>query len=182
MNRRTFWTSTLAVALVAPLFVLAQDQGGGRPGGPGGPGGFNPEEMRKRMIERMQEELGATPDDMQVITPKLEKVFTARRDAGGFGMGMMFGGGRGGRGGGRGPGGPGGPPNQPETPVSKAAGELRTTLENKDAPAEEINAKLTALREARAKARADLEAAQKDLVSVLSPRQEAVMVAMGMVD
>ena len=177
MNRRTFWMSTLAVALVAPMFALAQNQGGDGQE-------FNPEEMRKRMIEGMQTALGATPDEMQVITPKLEKVFTAQQDArGGFGMGGMFGGrgGRGGRGGGD-RGGPGGAANQPETPVRKASAELRTTLENKDAPAEEITAKLTALREARAKARADLEVAQKDLVSVLTPRQEAVMVGMGMVE
>lgn len=173
MNRRMFWLSTLAVALVAPLLAIAQDQGGGR-----GRGQFNPEEFRKQLIARMQEQLGATADEMQVITPKLEKVMTAQREAMASRMGMFGGrGGRGGRGGDR-----GGAGNQPETPAAKAASELRTTLENPNAPAEEINAKLAALREARAKARADLEAAQKDLVSVLTPRQEAVMVSMGMVD
>ena len=122
MNRRTFWFSTLALVLAAPLLVIAQEQGdappvpppgeqggpGGR-GGPGGPGGFNPEEFRKRMMERMQEELGTTAEEMQVLQPKIEKVMTAQRDARG-GMGMGFGGGRGGRGGGRGgrDGGPGG--------------------------------------------------------------------------
>lgn len=174
MNRRTFWMSTLAVALVAPFVALAQDQGGGRRGN------VDLEEFRKQMVARMQEALGATPDEMQVISPKLEKLMTAQRGAmSGRGFGGRFGGG--GRGG-RGPGGGGGGFNMPETAASKAAAELRATLENKDAPAEEINAKLAALREARAKARADLEAAQKDLVAVLTPRQEAVMVSWGMVE
>ena len=57
-----------------------------------------------------------------------------------------------------------------------------TALENKDTPADQIAAKLTALREARAKAKADLETAQKDLKEVLTPRQEAVMVSMGMLE
>ena len=175
MNRRTFWISTLAVALAAPLFVFAQDQGGG---GGGGRGNFNPEEFRKRMMERMQERLGATPDEMQVLAPKIEKVMTAQRDAMG-GMGRMFG--RGGRGRG-GPGGGGGGFQMPETPVSKAADELNTALEDKDAPADQVAAKLAALREARAKAKTELETAQKDLQSVLTPRKEAVLVTFGMLD
>ena len=183
MNRRTFWVSTLAVALAAPLFVFAQDQGGGR-----GRGNFNPEEFRKMMMDRLQERLGATPDEMQVLSPKLEKVMTAQRDAMsgmGMGMGRLFGrGGRGGPGGpgGGGPGGGRGGFQMPETPVSKAAAELDTLLENKDAPDADVAAKLTALREARAKARADLQAAQKELQEVLTPRQEAVLVSLGMVE
>jgi hypothetical protein len=177
MNRRTFWVSTLAVALAVPMFALAQDQGRG------GRGGFNPEQFRKMMMDRMQEALGATPDEMQVLSPKIEKVMTAQRDAMAGRMGMFGRGGRGGQGrGGQGGGGQGGGFQMPETPVSKAAAELSTTLENKDAPEADIAAKLTALREARAKARAELEAAQKDLQGVLTPRQEAVMVSMGMLD
>ena len=173
MNRRTFWVSTLAVALALPFVAFAQNQGGG-----GGGGRFNPEEFRKRMMDDLREDLGATGDEWQVLEPKVEKVMAATRDAR---FGGMFGG-RGGRGrGGPGGGGRGGF-NMPETPVSKAAEELNTLLENKDAPADQITAKLTALREARAKARADLAAAQKELQEVLTPRQEAVLVARGMLD
>ena len=175
MNRRTFWITTLAVALIAPLFALAQNQGQGR---------RSPEERRKEMMARLQEQLGATADEMQVITPKLEKVTAAQQAArSGMGFGGFGGGGRGGRGGGPGgPGGPGGDANQPETPLRKAATELRSTLETKDAPVEQVTAKLAAFREARAKARADVEAAQKELVAILTPRQEAVMVSAGIVD
>jgi uncharacterized protein YhaN len=178
MNRRTFWTSVLVAALVAPVFALAQDQGRRQR--------LSPEERRKQQMTRLQEQLGATPDEMQVITPKLEKVMAAQRDARAGGFGMGFGGGRGGQGrqggqGGQGGGG-GGVADQPETPLRKATAELRTTVENKAATPEEIAAKLAAVREARAKANADLDAARKDLLAILTPRQEAVMVAAGMLD
>jgi hypothetical protein len=55
-------------------------------------------------------------------------------------------------------------------------------LDNADAQASEITQKLTALRDARAKAKADLESAQKDLKDVLTPRQEAVLVVNGMLE
>jgi hypothetical protein len=178
MNRRTFWTSTLAVALVTPLFALAQDQGGRRQRP-------SPEEQRQRTMTRLQEQLGATADEMQVITPKVEKVMAAQRDATSGGRGGFGGGGRGGRGDGNAganAGGGGGGNDQPETPLRKASAELRTTLENKAATPEEISAKLAAVREARAKARADLDAARKELVGILTPRQEAVMVSAGFLE
>lgn len=68
------------------------------------------------------------------------------------------------------------------TPTAKASAELRTLLENKDASADDIKAKLAALREARAKTRADLEAARKELKEVLTQRQEAVLVTNGMLE
>jgi hypothetical protein len=45
-----------------------------------------------------------------------------------------------------------------------------------------LKAKLTAVREARKKSAADLEAARADLAKVLSVRQEAVLVSMGVLD
>ncbi len=65
-------------------------------------------------------------------------------------------------------------------PPRKISTDITTT--GRDATAEEINAKLTAYREARDKARQTLAAAQKDLKDVLSQRQEAVLVSMGMLD
>ena len=66
--------------------------------------------------------------------------------------------------------------------VAKASAELRTALENKDTAADEIAKKLASLREARDKARADLLATQKELKEVLTQRQEAVLVTMGMLE
>ena len=66
-----------------------------------------------------------------------------------------------------------------QSAVGKATQDLQTTLENKSATPEEIAAKLKAVREARAKAKEQVTAAQKDLKEVLTQRQEAVLVNMG---
>jgi hypothetical protein len=151
-----------------------RNRGGG--GGGGGGGGFDPAQFRQRMMDNLKEQLKATDDEWKVLEPKVDKVMTAQASAragGGFARG------RGGPGGGGGGGG-----NFPgnDSPAAQAARDLRTTLENDSAQASEITQKLTALREARAKAKADLETAQKDLKDVLTPRQEAVLVVNGMLE
>ena len=60
--------------------------------------------------------------------------------------------------------------------------DLQTTLQNTNATGEQIAAKVTALRDARAKATATLTAAQKALRDLLTARQEAVMITMGYLD
>ena len=60
--------------------------------------------------------------------------------------------------------------------------DLTATLENKDASPDDIKAKLTALREAREKAKTELAAAQKELKDVLTQRQEATLVNMSMLE
>jgi peptidoglycan hydrolase CwlO-like protein len=72
--------------------------------------------------------------------------------------------------------------NQPQSDVQKAAQDLRETLDKKDASVEDINTKLSALRQARDKARSDLKSAQKDLADVLTARQVATLVMMGMLE
>ena len=163
MNVRTLSLVVLAAMLmaVAPS-TFAQERGN-----------FDPEEIRARREAQMKEQLGVSDDEWKVLQPKVEKVMTAQREMGGGG-GFGGGGRRGGGGGGGG--------NQPETAVAKARADLRTTLENQNASAQEINAKLTALREARTKAKANLEAAQKELKEVLTARQEAVFVSMGQLE
>jgi hypothetical protein len=189
MNVRKLSMIVLGAALMAApaTFSSAQDQpsAGGQNNAGGerrGRGNFNPEEFRVQMEARMKERLGVNDDEWKVIQPKMEKVTTAQRDARGFGGG--FGGGRdrgrGGQGGGAAA--AGGAEQRQESPVAKASSELRATLDKKDASADEINAKLTALRDARAKAKADLETAQKELKEVLTARQEAVFVSMGMLE
>ena len=56
---------------------------------------------------------------------------------------------------------------------------LRKAIEDK-APASEIKAKLAALRDARKKKEAELEKAQDELRQLLSARQEAVAVTLGL--
>lgn len=165
------------VAMLSPM-AMAQDnterrdreRGGERRDGDQnrGGGGDRMAEFRERMTQRLKEELGATDEEMKVLQPKLEKLNMARRDSGGG-----FGGFRG-RGGDN--------DNETLSPAQQASRDLRTTLENKNASAEEIAAKLKAVREARAKAREAVATAQKELKEVLTQRQEAVLVNMGVLE
>lgn len=169
--------------------------GGGRRGGNGGQGGnFDPAQFQQRMNERLKEALKATDDEWAVIQPLLDKVTTKQREAraGGFGGGMMGGGRRGGNG----PAGAGSPAagetnnqnnnggNRPNRggAASPEADALRTTLENDSASPEEIKTKLAALRDSRKKAQTELDQARADLEKVLTVKQEATLVLMGMLE
>lgn len=180
MSNRKWLLAVPAGALL--MFSLAMAQDAGNRGGDNqrGPRNFDPAQMRERMMNNMKEQLGASDDEWKVLTPKVEKVMTAQRDSrGGFGG---FGGGRrGGPGGDRGAGGDRGS-DRPQSKVAQAQDELRTTLDNKSASADEISKKLTAYREAREKAREELKAAQKELKELVTQRQEATLVMMGMLE
>jgi hypothetical protein len=161
MTRTALLALVAGLALVIPSIAQAQNRQ------------FDPAQFRQQRLDRIKEQLGASDDEWKVLSPKIEKVMDVQRNTfGGFGGGR----GRGGGGGG------GNADNQPQTPVAKASADLRTTLENKDAPADDIKTKLAALREAREKARAELQAAQKELKEVLTQRQEAVLVTNGMLE
>lgn len=182
-------TSLLVGSLSVSAFGQAQPggnpPGGNQPGQPGQPGqrggrgNFDPAQFRQRIMDRLKEQLGATDDEMAALGPKIEKVMQLQRDASGGGMRGMFGR-RGGQGGPGGP--PGGASTANESPVRQKAAELRETLDNKDAKPDEIKAKLDALRAARAQAKQDLAAAQQELKGLLTQRQEAVLVEMGMLE
>ena len=160
--------------------LMAQDQ---QPPQRQGRGNFDPEQARQRMMERYKEQLGVTDDaEWKLISERIEKVTTARREVG-FGGGGGFG--RGGRGG---PGGPGGGPGGDQAAAARRAfgGEpspeaeaLQKAIDAK-APADELKAKLAKLREARKAKEAKLETAQEELRKVLSVRQEAAAVLAGL--
>jgi len=172
----------LAVASIAALGFVGQafaQQGGGG-GGRGGPR-MTAEERRAAMETRMKEALGVNDDEWKALQPKVEKVQTLAREA----RGGMMGGGMAGRGGRGGPGGPGGAPAEAPAPandVEKTAVALRTVLDNKESKPEDIKPVLAAYRAARDKAKTELAQAQKDLQSVLTVRQEAALVNMGLLD
>ena len=165
-------------------------------------------DFRQRMNDRMKAALKASDDEWAVIQPLLEKVQEAQRATrGGFGGPGMFGGPGGfGRGPG-GPGGPGGPDGAPPTasgsnaqpgpsgpggpggrqgrffrPSSPEAEALQTALQSDGTADSDIKAKLDALRAARKKAAADLEDARQNLEKVLTLRQEATLVEMGVLE
>ena len=161
MTRGGLFLMVVGCALLAPSLAQAQNQR------------FDPVAMKERRLTQIKEQLSPTDDEWKVLSPKIEKVMDAQFAG--------FGGGRGGRGGGNG-GGAAAADAPPPTPTAKASQELRTLLENKDASADDIKAKLAALRESRAKVKADLDAARKDLKEVLTQRQEAVLVTNGMLE
>jgi hypothetical protein len=164
-------------------------------------GSFNMDEFRQRMAERLKTSLKVTDDEWAVISPLIEKVQVKMRDSAssrGFGggapggpggPGAPGGGGDRRRGGGEGGGAPtagtpggGGDSQRPVRATSPERDALRTALESETSTPEEIQAKLTALREVRKKSEAELNAAREELRKVLSVRQEAALVGMGMLE
>src|SRR3954452_24081804 len=148
---------------------------GGNNGRNRGGGKFDPAQMRQRMMDRLKEQLGATDEELQVLQPRIEKVWQLQRDMGGGGRGFF----RGNR----------GPNNnnndntgQATTPVQERMRELQTLLDNRDTPSEQIKSKLAELRDARTKAKEDLTKALTELRDVLTQRQEAVLVTMGVLE
>jgi hypothetical protein len=166
---------TLVLGMASPTF--AQQGGGG--GGGGGRGRFgDPAQFRQFMTDRIKEALSPTDDEWKALQPAVEKVVAAGFDE---------------RAGMRGPrrnrpaddNGANAQPAQPAQPTSDVqakAQELQTVLDNKDAKPEDIKAKLTALRAARAKAHDALLAARKELTELLTQRQEALLVEMGVLE
>ena len=188
MSRKLLYVAAVGLASIASLAIAqnAPDNGGGQgqgqqggpgEGGRGGRGNFDPAQFQQRMMERLKEQMKAPDDEWNVIQPKLEKVMTAQREARAGGMGGGFGG-RGGPGGG---GGRGGNDNE-QSETAKASRELRDTLQSDNASADQIQAKLKAFRDARAKAEDNLKSAREDLKSVLNDREEAVLVMAGMIE
>ena len=141
--------------------------------------GFDAAQFRERTMTRYREQLDVKSDeDWKKIEPLVGKVMDARTSVGGFGFGGR-GGGRGGRGSGDG----GANADQAGNSNRNRSGSssnpeeqaLEKAIEAK-APADEIKAKLTAVREARKTREAALEKAQDELRKALSPRQEAAAV------
>lgn len=179
----------LMVAAMAMPALAQQGPGGQGPrrermeqrGGPeSGPGGrFNPEEMRQRMNERLKEQLKVSDEEWQALQPLIEKVQRLNMQVRMSAFGGMFG---------RGPGGPGGRGgfagmmDTESSPVFQRASELRELLDDEGADASRIKSKLEAYRQARKALQEELAKAQEELRSVLTVRQEAVLVLMGLLD
>jgi hypothetical protein len=160
--------------MASAVLATAQDNNQGR----GNRGNF--EEFRQRMNERLKTSLKVSDDEWAVLQPLIEKVQTKQMAGrfGGFGGGGRGpGGDRGGGGGGGGGGDRGG--DRGGSPESQA---LRTALENESTQPEELKSKLAAVRDARKRSAAELAAAREDLRKVVTVRQEAVLVSMGILE
>ena len=160
--------------------LLAQNNGGGNGGGGGGNGGggrgggrtFDPAAMQQRMLDNYKDRLGFTNDtDWSAVEPMVQKVMDARRDT----MGGIFGGfGRRG-GGGPGGGGPGGGTPDPDREA------LQQAIDS-NAPAAQIKSLLDKYRVSYKAKQVKLAAAQADLQKVLSQKQEAQAVLLGLLN
>ncbi len=133
-------------------------------------GGY--EEFRQKMNERLKASLKLSDEEWNAIAPLVEKVQAKQRD-------VMYG--RFGGGGGR----PRGNESSAEAAARPGAAEstaLRAALENEATTPDDLKAKLNAVRENRKKLTTELEALREDLRKVLTVRQEAVLVASGILE
>ncbi len=165
---------TLAAGLGATAFAQP----------PGGEQGqtrtrMDPAQMQQRMEERLKEELKASDDEWMVIQPLIAEVTELRGSA------MR-----------RGPGERGNRGNRAtrdtaqeapaipadETAYAKASRELGEVLRDENASSEAIQAKLEILRSTRKANEVAIEAAREKLRSVVSVRQEAVLVSRNLLD
>ena len=131
---------------------------------------FDPQQMNERYLMRVKETLGVSDEEWQVLKPKVEKVRVAQmniqRRGGGMRMGQRS----------------EGNIDAGISPLDKAYRDLQAVLGNKDASAKDIATKLAALREARKKSEDELAEAKKQLKELLTQRQEAQLVLMGLLD
>jgi len=185
MTQLTSAIASLAFALLFPVpCSLAQEPtpapsatpAANSPADPARPPGDRMEQFRQRMNEFLKTSLKVSDEEWAVILPLLEKVQSKQREAltGRF---SALGGGR--RGGDRG-GQPGA--NRPDRPVSAETDALKAALESESTSPADIKAKLEAVRAARKKAEAELDQAREDLRKVLTQRQEATLVMVGILE
>jgi hypothetical protein len=169
------------VALCNLVSISAQD----RPNR----GNFDPAQFRERMMSRVRETMDVKDEaEWKLISDRVSKVMEAQRDVRqGANMGAMFrrpggdqnaqggdanGGNR--RRGGGGPGGFGGEPSPEAEALNKA-------LESKGSN-DDVKAALAKYRESRKAKQEKLAKAQEDLKKVLSSRQEAAAVSLGLLE
>jgi len=149
-------------------------------GGRGGRRGFD----LARMAERIKENLDATDDEWKVIQPLVTDVLQTRMkvEAGMFRMfrGRGGQGGPGAQGGQGGQGGPAGPGNM--MPSDPAADALSAAADNDATSKAELQTRLKAYRDEKKKNEAALKASREKLRAVLTLRQEAKLVLMGLLD
>lgn len=171
--KKLYAALTLASVAVAFFLSAGNVQAQGR-------GNFDPAQFQQRMMERYKEALEVKSDaEWKIIEDRLNKVSEARREVGMAGMGRgMFGGRQ--RGGDNAQGGDQNrrPPGFEPNPEAEA---LQKAIDAK-ASAEEIKAKLAKYRESRKAKEAKLAQTREDLKKVLTSRQEAVLVMMGVLE
>jgi hypothetical protein len=131
--------------------------------------------------ERIKAALKANDEEWTVLQPMIAKVEEKAGALMAFRMSSRsFGGDS--SGGGRPPGGTGGFSGRGGFTPSPEVTALRDAAERDGVSNDEFKAKIEAARAARKRAQAELDAARADLQKVVTVRQEAVLVVMGVLD
>jgi len=117
-------------------------------------------QQHQKAIEDLKGQLEISDKEWAVVKPRVEKVYNLVHPLP-----------------------PMGPMNErPKTEVDKASSELRELLRNDSATADQIKAKLGALRAAKQKAAQDLATARQSLRQLMTLRQEAQLVLNSLLD
>jgi hypothetical protein len=151
--------------------------GGGFGGGPGGPGGGPPDpaEMRARMDERLKTALGTTDDAWATLQPLIDKVqeLEHETDTGPLQHGRP-----------RRPDDDGNDQqdDQAQSPIEASISTLKKVLSDKASTDPQIETAMKAVQDAEKKTRDELVDAQKQLKAAVSMRQQAVLVAVGILN
>ena len=125
-----------------------------------------------RWMERLRKQLGASDEEWKVIGPKIEQLVELQQAARAGTRGSRPGG----------VGGFGGPGPSEASELTDAAAELREALRDPDVPDRDRRLLLEQYRRARDKARQRVAKAEADLRDLLTQRQEAVLVTMGLLE
>jgi hypothetical protein len=116
---------------------------------------------RTRAVEDLKRQLEVSDQEWTAIKPRVEAVYNLMQPQPQFG----------------------GPGNmRPMSPVDRGKSELRGVLSDKNAAADQIKAKLTALRAAQVNANQELARARQNLRQIMTLRQEATLVLNGLLD
>jgi hypothetical protein len=133
-------------------------------------GNFNPADIQERMMSSLREQMDVKDDaEWALITERITAVTELRRPQITGAIGAMFGG-RGGNGG-----------NRAGFAASPEQDALRSALAD-HLPDAEITARLAKLREVRKQNETKLDQARENLRAVLTVRQEAVAVMVGLLN
>jgi hypothetical protein len=135
--------------------------------------------MQMAFLKDLQEPLGASDEEFAVIEPLLEKVVDAQRESdGGMARFRRFAGAMGQQNASQN----GRQNSPPPSPVDQASTDLQAAVDDPNSNEDKIKTRLDALRQAKTKASQDLDVARNALRSVLTTRQEAVLVDRGLLD
>ena len=134
-----------------------------------------------RYLDQIRKRLGASDEEWAVLLPRLENLIRAQQEARTGISGLRGGGGGAGPGGGRGAG-LLGPSRDKPSDLELAAEAVRLAARDPDIPNRDTSLALKEYRKERDKARAKLAAAEQEIRDLVTQRQEAILVMLGVLE